>query len=324
MHERPAVTVASRSFSRHPLLRAELAARWGAVRFNDSGRSLAGAELADFLRGSPRAILGLEAVDDALLARLPELSVISKYGVGLDALDLHALARRGVRLGWSAGVNRRAVAELALTFALMLRRGLPRANLIAREGRWTQPVGRQLSGAAVGVVGAGNVGRELIKLLAPFGCRLLAHDRRAQPEFYAAHGVSAVPLDELLSGADIVSLHLPLDATTRDFLGPRELALLRPGAILINTARGGLVHEAALLGHLERGTIAAAGFDVLRDEPPADLRLVRHPSFFGTPHIGGSTEEAIVAMGRAAIANLERPRLAAEVLAELAPPREGA
>lgn len=319
MISRVAVAVASRSLSSNEALRSELVARWGDVRFNETGRTLEGDELMALLGGAPRVIVGLERIDDITLARLPELRLVSKFGVGLDTLDLAALARRGVRVGWTAGVNRRSVAELALTFALVLRRGLPCAHRLVSEGRWAQPVGRELSGATVGVVGCGNIGRELIGLLAPFRCRLLAHDRLAQPELQAAHGVTPVGLRELLSESDVVSLHLPLDASTRGLLDGTRLSWMKRGSILVNTARGGIVDETALCERLDDGSLAAVGLDVFSGEPPTNSRLVRHPACFGTPHIGGSTEEAILAMGRAAIENLERARPAGELLATASP-----
>lgn len=299
------VAVASRSFSRHPVLRAELSARYPDVAFNDAGRSLAGDELAEFLAGRQRIVTALERIDDALLDRLPDLEVIGKYGVGLDMIDMAALARRNIRLGWTGGVNRRAVAELTLTMMISLLRRVPAAAADARAGQWRQTVGRQLTGRTVGIVGCGHVGKDLVRLLAPFGCRVLAHDILDFPDFYAAHGVTPVGLETLLREADVVTLHTPLDASTRNILSAERLALLRPDAVLINAARGGLIDEAALKAMLTGGRLAAAGLDVLAVEPPEDLGLALLPNVLLTPHIGGSSEEAILAMGRAAIDGLE-------------------
>lgn len=299
------VAVASRSFSRHPVLRAELLARYPGAVFNDAGRSLAGDELAAFLAGSRRIITALERIDDALLDRLPDLETIGKYGVGLDMIDMAALARRNIRLGWTGGVNRRAVAELTLTMMISLLRRVPQAAADARAGQWRQTVGRQLTGRTVGVIGCGHVGKDLVRLLAPFQCRVLAHDIRDFPDFYAAHGVTPAGLETLLREADVVTLHTPLDASTRNILSAGRLALLRPDAVLINAARGGLVDETALKAMLTDGRLAAAGLDVLAVEPPEDPDLALLPNVLLTPHIGGSSEEAILAMGRAAIAGLE-------------------
>ncbi|MCB2100609.1 MAG: phosphoglycerate dehydrogenase [Rhodobacterales bacterium] len=300
------VAVTSRSFSRHPVLRAELAARYPNVTFNDEGLSLKGDALADYLAGHDKAVIALETVDGPLLDRLPDLKVIAKYGVGLDMLDLDAMTARGVSLGWTGGVNKRSVTELVLSFAIALLRHVPAANAEVRSGTWRQHVGRQLTDRTVGIVGCGHVGKDLATVLRALGCRVLAHDIKDFPDFYAAQGVEPVGLEDLLRTADVVTLHLPLDASTRGILSADRLALLRPDAILINTARGGLVDEAMLKAMLLDGRLAGAAFDVFATEPPEDAALIALPNFLATPHIGGSAEEAILAMGRAAIAGLDR------------------
>ena len=302
------IAVASRSFSRNPVLRAELAAKYHAVTFSDSPSVLEGDALIAMLGGHDRAIIGLEKIDDEVLTHVPELRVISKYGVGLDRVDLPALARHGVRLAWTGGVNRRSVAELTLAFAIALLHRVPESSLTLRGGRFRPLVGRQLTGRVVGIIGCGFVGQDLVALLAPFGCRVLAHDIRDYPAFYAAAGVEAVGLDRLLSDAEIVTLHVPLDASTRGMIGAAELARMQRGAFLINAARGGLVNEPALLEALSTGHLAGAAFDVFEMEPEANPELLALPTFLATPHIGGSTAEAQLAMGRAAIEGLEAAR----------------
>lgn len=302
------VGILSRSFSSNPQLRAEMLARHPGAKFNDSGRTLAGDELIAFLRGCGRAIVALERIDETVLAALPELRVISKYGVGLDNIDLTAAERHGKRVGWTAGVNRRSVAELAIGFAIALLRHIPQSRQGVLDGTWRQWTGRQLSDRTVGIIGCGHVGKDLAVLLRAFGCRVLAHDIRDFPDFYAAHGIEPRPLDALLREADVVTLHLPLTDLTRGLIDAGRLALMRPDAILINTARGGIVDETALSRALQEGRLAGAAFDVFRVEPPEDMDLLRHPNFLVTPHIGGSAAEAILAMGRAAIEGLDDAR----------------
>jgi phosphoglycerate dehydrogenase-like enzyme len=294
-----AVAVTSRSFSRHPVLRDELLARYPNTTFNDEGLSLRGDELAAFLAGKERAITALEPIDDPLLERLPDLRLISKIGVGTDMIDQDALRRRGVELRVHAGTNSRSVAELVLAFAIALLRHVPQGQAELAAGQWRQVKGRTLSGRTVGIVGYGHVGRDLAGLLAPFGCEVLAHDVQA------LDGVEQVKLDELLRRSDVVSLHVGLNDATRGMIDAAALALMRPDAVLINTARGGLVDERALAEALREGRLGGAGFDVYAVEPPEDRALLELPNFLGTPHIGGSTEEAILAMGRAAIAGLD-------------------
>lgn len=305
MNRTDRVAVTSRSFSRHPVLRAELLARYERVTFNDSGRKLEGEDLVEFLRGHDKAITALERIDENLLSRLPELKVIGKYGVGLDMIDLDAMRRHGTKLGWTGGVNRRSVSELVVSFMIHLLRHVPAANREVLSGIWRQHVGGLLTGRTVGIIGCGHVGKDLVLLLRPFGCPILVNDIRHYGHFYAEHRIEAVALEALLARADIVTLHVPLDASTRGLLGAGQLALMKPTAILINTARGEIVDEGALKAALIDKRLLGAGFDVFAEEPPRDNELLRLPNFLVTPHIGGSAEEAILAMGRAAIAGLD-------------------
>jgi D-3-phosphoglycerate dehydrogenase len=303
------VAVASRSFAGNPALRAELLARYPDATFTESPHVIGGDELVAVLRGHDAAIVGLERIDDAVLDRVPELRVISKYGVGLDGLDIDAIARRGIRLGWAGGVNRRSVAELTLAFAIALMHRVPEASVSMRAGEWRKLIGRQLTGRTVGIVGCGFVGKDLIALLAPFECHVLANDILDFPDFYRAHRVTPVALDRLLEASDVVSLHVPLDRSTRHMIGAAELARMRPGSVIINAARGGVIDEEALVAALESGHLAGAAADVFAIEPDANPRLLAQPNFLGTPHIGASTREAQLAMGRAAIDGLEKNRV---------------
>lgn len=298
------VAVCSRSFSRNKVLRGELLERFEHVTFNDSGRQLEGDDLVEFLHGHDKAITALERIDDYVLSRLPELKVIGKYGVGLDMIDMAAMRAHGKRLGWSGGVNRRSVSELVIAFAISMLRHVPAANREILSGTWQQHVGGQLSGRTVGIIGCGHVGKDLVQLLQPFGCPILVNDIRDYSDFYEAHGIKPVTLEELLAQSDVVTLHVPLDESTRGILDERRLALMKPTAVLLNAARGGLVDEVALKHMLQDKRLAAAAFDVFAVEPPVDQELLSLPNFLATPHIGGSAQEAILAMGRAAIDGL--------------------
>lgn len=299
------VAVASRSFSRHPVLRAELLARFSNVTFNDSGESLEGERLVEFLRGHQKAITALERLTGDVFAALPELRLVSKYGVGLDMIDHDAMRRHGVALAWKSGVNAQSVAELAVGFMLCLAHRVPESMHLVKSGGWRQIVGRQLSGRTVGIIGCGNVGKAVVRMLQPFGCRVLAHDIVDYANFYAEYDVTPTGLDELMGTADIVSVHLPLDSSTVNLLDARRLGRMGQGSALVNTARGGIVDEGELKRLLTSGHLSGAGLDVFESEPPQDAGLLGLPNVITTPHIGGSSEEAILAMGRAAIAGLE-------------------
>lgn len=299
------VAVCSRSFSRNPVLRAELLERYANVTFNETGRQLDGDDLVEFLRGHDKAITALERIDDYVLSRLPELRAIGKYGVGLDMIDMAAMQANGKRLGWTGGVNRRSVSELVIAFAITMLRHVHAASREVLSGTWRQHVGGELSGRTVGIIGCGHVGKDLVEMLKPFGCPILVNDIRDYPAFYKAHGIKPVALEELLAQSDLVTLHVPLDESTRGILTEQRLALMKPTAVLLNAARGGLVNEVALRRMLQDKKLSAAAFDVFAVEPPVDVELLSLPNFLATPHIGGSAEEAILAMGRAAIDGLD-------------------
>lgn len=302
------VAVLSRSFSRHPVLRAELQKHYPDAKFNDTGRTLAKEELAEFLAGYDGAIVALERLDDQALEAMPTLKVLSKYGVGLDNIDLSAASRRAIRVGWRGGVNKHSVAELAIALMIALLHRVPQAADEVRSGHWRQLKGRELGGQTVGVLGCGHVGQEVVRLLAPFKCKILSHDMRDFPDFYAEYRVTPVSLEDLFRNSAIVTIHLPSTAATWRIVNDRLLGLMQPEAVLVNLARGGLVDEAALKARLIDGSLAAAAFDVFESEPPVDKELLNLPNMLATPHIGGSSEEAVLAMGRAAIEGLFEAR----------------
>jgi phosphoglycerate dehydrogenase-like enzyme len=218
---------------------------------------------------------------------------------------LAAMRDYGKRLGWTGGINRRSVAELVISCAIAMLRHIPAAHREVLSGVWRQHVGGYLTGRTVGIVGCGHVGKDLVPLLRAFDCPILANDILDFRDFYAANGVESVDLEQLLRRSDVVTLHVPFNQSTRGFIDARRLALLKPTAVLINAARGGLVDEIALKNMLRDGSLAAAAFDVFAVEPPADQELLTLPNFLVTPHIGGSAHEAILAMGRAAIRGLD-------------------
>ena len=299
------IAVCSRSFSRHTKLRQELLSKYKNVTFNECGEQLEGKNLIEFLKNHDKAITALEKIDENILSQLPELKAIGKYGVGLDMIDMNAMNKFGVRLGWVPGVNRRSVSELTLSMMISMFRHVHIANSQVQSGIWRQIIGRELSGSTVGVLGCGHVGKDVIKLLRPFGCRILVNDILDYPSFYEEYDVQRVTLSQLMALSDVVSIHIPLNSATRGILCAKMLSLMKASAILINTARGGLVDESMLKNMLINNRLSGAAFDVFDSEPPADTELLSLPNFISTPHIGGSSEEAVLAMGLSAINGLE-------------------
>ncbi len=304
------LAVCSSIFSRNPVLRAELLAKYPDARFHEDYELLAGDKLIAFLDGAEKTISALEKFDGAIFAACPSLKVLSKFGVGLNMLNLEDMVTHGVRLGWKGGVNKRSVAELALLYMLAALRNLPLCDRNMRAGdTWNRIQGQELSGKTVGIVGCGHIGKDLTRLLAPFGCTVLVNDIVDYPDFYAEHGIKAVSLRDLLAESDIVTVHTPLNDTTYRLIGPAELALMKPTAVLINTARGGIIDEAAMKTALMNQTLGYACIDPFEVEPASDAELLNLANVISSPHMGASTAQAALAMGRAAIEGLEDNRL---------------
>jgi phosphoglycerate dehydrogenase-like enzyme len=302
------VVVASRSFSKHPILRKKVLSLYPDAKFNDEGLSLKGQSLINFLQGYEKAITALEVIDESILSQLPELKVIGKYGVGLDMIDLHAMKKFNVKLGWTGGVNKRSVSELVISFSIALLHRAIFANTEVKKEKWYQVKGRQLSECTFGIIGCGHIGKDIIKLLKPFNCKVLSHDILDFNDFYEENDVKPVGIEQLLKESDIVTLHLPLDNSTQNILNGERLKLLKTDAILINLARGGLIDEVALKEMLLSDKLSGVALDVFAVEPPTDTEILQMDNVFITPHIGGSTEEAILAMGMAAIEGLEEAK----------------
>src|SRR5215212_794854 len=290
---------------RHPAMRQEVLNVYPQAKLHDGARRFGEDDVIDFLKDCDAAIVGFEPVTERVLSALPKLKVISKYGNGCESFDFQAMKRHGVRFGYTWGVNRLAVAELTLGFMLMGLRWVMPLNLAMRAGeRPALRNGRFLTGRVVGIHGCGNIGKEVTRLLAPFECTMLACDIKNYPDFYKQWNVTPVSHDELLARSEILTLHLPKTKQTLNLYSRETLAKMRPDALLINTCRGGIVDEDALLERLDSGAWKAACFDVFAVEPAQNDRLLRHPNMLATPHIGASTEETRLILVRAAIRGL--------------------
>ncbi len=305
------VAVASRSFSQDPFLKTELLKVFSNVKFNESGRSLKDQELIDFLKEADMAIIALEKVNDSVLQNLPRLKLVSKYGVGLDNIDFSALEKNNIKLAWKGGVNRLAVAELALSFIIGCIRGSFQSHHEIQFNEWSQFKGHNLSQKTVGILGLGHVGKELVPFLKPFNVKILAYDLYPKNEFCKLHQIEQTDLDSVLSKSDVITVHLPFTSQTKMILNAEKLSLMKPKSFLINTARGGLVDETALYNLLFKKHITSAAFDVFEIEPPISNPLLSLKQFYSTGHIGGSSIEAIHAMGLAAIEGLKSGGLTA-------------
>lgn len=234
-------------------------------------------------------------------AAAPRLKVIGRTGAGYDNIDLPAATEHGVAVCPTPGVNRQSVAEHTMGLLLSLARRIPQNTAAVRAGGWEQSSGRELSGATLGIVGLGAIGSLVAELARAFGMQLIAHDPAVDPRRAAELGIPLLPLPELLGRADFVSLHVFLGPETRHLLDAKAFALMKPGAFLVNAARGGVVDESALAEALNSGRIAGAALDTVETEPlPADSPLRGIDSLLVTAHIGAATAESRSRSGMAA------------------------
>ncbi len=235
-------------------------------------------------------------VDEAIFAAAPQLRVLSKHGVGVDNIDLDAASARGIPVIVAAGANAVSVAEHAIALMLAVAKRIVPLDRGLREGRWEKSgfQGRELAGSSIGLVAFGAIARQTARFAKGLGLEVLAYDPFCDDAVFAAEGVTRVhDLETLLQQSDIVSLHSPLTAQTRNLINADRLAQMRPDAILINTARGGLIDEPALLSALREGHLAGAGLDSFAKEPAdPDHPFWSEPRLVVTPHIGGVTSAA--------------------------------
>ncbi len=238
-------------------------------------------------------------VDAALLEAGRNLRVVGRAGTGLDNVDAAAAAARGIAVVNAPGGNAIAAAELTIGLLLAVVRHIPAANASTQAGEWARArfAGTELRGRTIGIVGLGRIGLAVADRAAAFGMRVLGADPYADAAVAADHGIQVVSLPELLAAADVVTVHVPLNAETTGLLDRAAIGTMKPGAIVLNLARGGIVDEAALAEALREGRLAGAGIDVYEHEPPVGSPLLEAPNTVLTPHIAASTAEAQVAVG---------------------------
>ena len=295
----PKVAVTSGLFAAMPDMAAKLRETYPDAKIVQGRPPVAPADIIEFVKGHDVVVAGIEPYTEEVLDGLPELRVIACCSAGVDHLDPQLLKDRGIAMGWIPGVNKYAVSEMALCFMIDILREFHTNTARLMAGRWSRARGKLLRHRTVGIHGCGNIGKEVVKLLQPFECRILACDRVDYPEFYAEYGVEAVGPEQLWAESEILTVHLPRNSSTLGLYTADVLDRLRPGAYVVNTARGRIFDEAALRERLEDSRLAAAAFDVFAVEPPDSFDLMQLPNFLATAHIGAGAEEAWRAMAEA-------------------------
>lgn len=273
---------------------------------NTVGRAYRADELKVALSGVDAIITGTDALTAEVIDGADALRTIAKHGVGLDNIDLEAARRHGIVVSATAGAIHDSVADHTLALLLTLARHIVEAHRDVTAGGWGGHMGMELRGKTMGIVGLGRIGKEVCLRAQAFGMRVVAHDPYPDEAFAATHEVTFVPLGELLETSDIVSLHAAGGGAEGHLIGTAELERMKHSAFLVNTARGGLVDEAALAKALQAGRLAGAGLDVFAQEPPAGSPLLGLPNVVLTPHAAGFTQEGLLRMGDMAVENCLR------------------
>ena len=273
---------------------------------NESGKILSEEMLANLIQDCDGVILGVDPFTAKVLDRAPKLKAIAKYGVGVDNIDLEACKKRNISVSRTVGANVNAVADYAFALMLSVSRQIIPIDQRCRAGDWGKSTSLDVYGKTLGLVGLGAIGKGVAARARGFDMHVLAYDPFWDEAYAAEAGIQRASLDELYQKADFISIHVPLNEETRGLIGARELEMMKPTAILINTARGGVVDEDALLEALQSGKIYGAGLDVFEEEPPSNTQWFARSNVVIGSHCAASTVGATEQMSRMAAENLVR------------------
>ena len=257
--------------------------------------------MMELLESADAVIAGSDPLSRRVLERCPRLKVISRPGVGYDAIDVKAARELGVRVATTPGTNERAVADHAFALILGLARAIVRHDRKTREGNWIRPVSADVGRKVLGIIGLGAIGRQVALRGRGFDMQVLAYEIFPNLEFVKEHGVELTTLEDLLRRADFVTLHTPSTPDTYHVMNEQRLRMMKSTAYLVNTARGPLIDERALLKALREGWIAGSGLDVFEKEPPGDSPFFDLDNVIVSPHIAGITDDACRAMAEMAL-----------------------
>ncbi len=299
------ILVTPRSYGKDmPELFEQLRAAGCEVVRNTTGGILEKEQMKALLADCTGVIVGVDPLDAEVLACAPGLKAVAKYGVGVDNIDLDYCRAHGIRVSRTAGANSEAVADYAMALMLAVARRVPLIDGKCRAMNWGKITTRDVSHATLGLLGLGAIGKHVAKRAQGFGMKVIAYDVFWNEEYAAANGVEYAEPETIFRTADFISLHLPLTPETKNYVGERELSMMKPDAVLINTARGGLVDEEALLRALQERRIYGAGLDAFAHEPPENPAWLTLDNAVLGSHCAASTVGATRNMGRMATDNL--------------------
>jgi len=268
------------------------------VIHNPYGRPMTAEELGPLLEGIDGCAAGVDDFSAPALVQADRLKVVAKHGAGVDNIDVGECTRRGIVVANVPGANAEAVADMSFALMLAVARHIPLGDRTTKAGEWINAYGVDVHGATLGLLGIGRIGKAAARRGKGFDMRVLAYDPYFDKEFAAEHGVErAESIEHVMKEADFVSVHMPLNDETQGIIDAEKIALMKPTAILVNTARGAIIDEEALADALEEGRIFGAGLDVYATEPPTKSRLLRCERAVTMPHNSSNTTGALLAMG---------------------------
>lgn len=274
------------------------------IVYNELGIPLKDEQILERLEGCDAYIAGLDYITEDVIEKMPKsVKVISRYGVGTDRVDIEAAKKRGIVVTNTPGANSTAVAELAFALMLNAARNITALHIAVTDGQWPRCQGRELSGKVLGIVGMGAIGKQIAVRARAFDMEVVAYDPFFDKEFAATHDIRQAELEGLLKCADFVTLHVPLNDQTRHMINEDSIKIMKKNAIIINTARGGLIDEEAAAKALKDGQLGGLGLDAFEEEPLLDSPLKNLPNVIFTPHTGAHTDEAVAKMGLMSVKN---------------------
>lgn len=275
------------------------------VLMNESGRPFVENELNELIRDVDGIIVGVDKITKEILDNAKKLKVITKYGVGLDNIDIEYAKKLGIKITYTPGANKESVADLVFTMILELSRQLFKMDKIVRDNRWDKVIGREVYGKVIGIIGTGNIGKSVAKRATGFDMRILGYDMFPDYEFAKEIGMEYVDFETLLKNSDYITLHIPFTESMHHFIDREELEMIKTTAYIINTSRGELINEEALYEALKQKRLAGAALDVFEIEPPYNSKLIKLENVILSPHCGASTEDAINRMNMMAVEGLK-------------------
>jgi len=281
-----------------------LTARGYEIQRNNTDRPYKKEEILNLIKDIDGIIIGIDELSAEIIERADKLKVISKYGTGLDNIDINMATNKKIIVTNTPTANVDAVADLAFGLILSLARRIPEADQKTKSGKWEKIIGKSVWEKTLGVIGLGKIGRQVVKRARGFQMNILGFDLVKDKKFAQRYGIKYVNLEKLLQKSDYITIHIPLNDATRGMISYKELEKIKKEAFLINTSRGGIVDEQALYKALRNNQLKGAALDVYHNEPPVESPLKELDNVIMTPHIGAYTEEAIENMGMQAAQNL--------------------